>query len=336
MESDLPVWKCLFSAPSQNIPGIRESYSKSLATSFREIWHRSDLSPEPSITAWVVNPGQRFVVDTKILESFFPNLRVLVTPSTGTNHVDKAACDDLGVAFYGLLDDRTGLESISASAEFTFLLLLNSLRRLDIGFEEVKAARWRQNEDRLRGRELSGKRVGIVGLGRIGIKMARYCAAFQAHVAYHDPHVSMTSYPARSLREIFTESDIVCVCCVLTPDTAGMITGDLVGLLPAHAILVNTSRGEVLDEYAIAHVLRKRPDVHVAVDVIAGEVTGEQFRSPFMELQREGRIMVTPHIAGATVESQQKAAAIALCLLKQHILAAGAGADNAKPNFVTQ
>jgi phosphoglycerate dehydrogenase-like enzyme len=307
-----PPQRCLFSAPFSFIAGIEEAYRRVLPTVFREIWRRREVEEDESITIWVVNPGQSFVVDRSVLGRL-PSLRLVVTPSTGLNHIDRDACGEAGVAVRSLLDDRQALEAISASAEFTFLLMLNALRRLELATGEVTARRWRQREDLLRGLELQGKRVGLVGLGRIGRRLARYCEAFGADVLYFDPYVT-ADQPARaeSLETLFGASDIVCVCCALTEETRALIDGHLLRELKPNACLVNTSRGEVIDMAALDALLDERDDVRVALDVLPGEVQGTHLDQSILELHDRGRVVVTPHVAGATVESQAKAAMIAL------------------------
>jgi D-3-phosphoglycerate dehydrogenase len=315
--------RCLFSAPFSFMPGVCAEYRKIMPTEFKEIWSEEELRDQPDTTAWVVNPGQRFIVGAGVLKHF-PRLQVIVTPSTGRNHIDSKACADRGIAVYGLLDDRDGLERISSSAEFTFLHLLNVLRRLDRAVAEVRDGRWRHREDWLRGRELQGKRVGLVGMGRIGRRLARYARAFDAEVSYHDPNVQRDDLPALPLPALFEQSDVVCVCCVLTSETTGLIDRALLDRLKPGAALVNTSRGEVVNESDLAAFLRARPDVTVGVDVLSGEVTNTHFSSPLLEFVKTGQLVTTPHIAGATVESQEKAALVALGLLRKH-LGQGAG-----------
>ena len=283
---------------------------------FGEVWVASELEPDPSATAWVPNPGQNFVIDDRILD-LLPALRVIATPSTGRNHIDEAACARRGVAVFSLLDDREVLDTITASSEFTFLLLLNALRRLDFAVGEVSAGRWRSREDLLRGNELSGKRVGIVGFGRNGRRVARFSQAFDATVSYYDPYVTSSDAEQWPLERIFSDSDAVVVCCAFTPETTGMVGASLLQRMKPGAVLVNTSRGEVLVESELAELLEKRPDLRVAVDVLTGEVTNTHHDSPLLAAHKRGQIVVTPHIAGATVESQSKAALASLSALKR-------------------
>lgn len=310
---------CLFSAPFSFLPDATlDDYRDFMDTRFEEIWHREQLTHDEQLSAWVMNPGQNFIIDNSVLDQY-PNLRVLSTPSTGSNHINRQDCAQRGIAVFSLLDDREILNSISASAEFTFLLLLNSMRRLDSSLPEVSAGRWRANEDEMRGNELAGKQVGLVGLGRIGRRMARYCQAFDANVAYYDPYVDEPEIPAWPIEKIFEDADAVCICCSLTEETTGMINYDLMRRLQPQASLINSSRGEVVDEKALAKILGERTDLKVGLDVLAGEVTNTHHDSPLMEYHRQGRIVITPHIAGATVESQAKAAQGALRLLQRFV-----------------
>ena len=309
---------CLFSAPFSFLPGhVIDAYKAFMPMEFREIWKFDELAFDENLVAWVMNPGQSFIIDDAVLD-YFPNLKVLSTPSTGSNHIDRQVCAQRGVAVYSLIDNRPILDTISASAEFTFLLLLNSMRRLDFSLPEVSAGRWRAREDEMRGNELSGKTVGIIGLGRIGSRMARYCQAFDATVAYYDPYVSNPEIPNWPLEKIFEDADAVCTSCSLTDETTGMIKYDLLQRLKFGASYINTSRGEVVNESDLARVLSERSDLRIGLDVLSGEVKNSHHHSPLLEFHRKGQIVITPHIAGATVESQGKAATGALMMLQQH------------------
>ena len=309
--------RCLFSAPFDFLPAdLLDAYRELMDTVFTEAWQAETLTAIQDVTAWVPNPGQHFVIDEQVL-GLFPALRVIATPSTGQNHIDVEACRRKGIAVFSLLDEREALDSITASAEFTLLLLLNSLRRLDLAVVEVSEERWRSREGLLRGRELAGLQIGLVGYGRNGRRVARACRALDANVAYRDPYVSADDAEAWPLERIFSESDAVVICCSLTPETTGMVDAQLLRRLKPGASLINTSRGEIVVEEDLADLLHERPDLRVATDVLQGEVTNTHHESPLLPFHRSGRFVVTPHIAGATVESQTKAALAALSLLRR-------------------
>jgi phosphoglycerate dehydrogenase-like enzyme len=310
----------LFSAPNGFLSEPVRARFEALGTRFLVAWHPDALDEKHEEIAWVPNPGQHFVVDDEILDRF-PRLRVVATPSTGTNHLDLDACAHRGVRVFSLLDDRNALEGISASAEFTFLLLLNGLRRLDVGMHEVSEGRWRSREDLLRGRELQGKTVGLIGFGRIGRKLAAYCRSFGCRVVYFDPYVTGEgagqAVALSRQHDVWDASDVIVVCCELTEETRGMIRGDLIERCRPGALIVNTSRGEIIDENELCEALVRRPDIGFCADVVTGEVNDRHENSPLLELFHAGRIVLTPHIAGATTDSQEKAAVITVGLLER-------------------
>lgn len=319
--------KVLFSAPFAFMPWVAER-ERPYRTEFREIWHRPELEPDPELTGWITNTGWSFVLGEEDLDAY-PALKVVVTPSTGREHIDTAALERRGIAFRSLLDDRHRLEAIASSGEFAFMLLMNTLRRLPFAVRSTRERAWRRDrEDALRGHELQGRTVGLVGFGRIGRRMHRYCDAFGASIRYYDPYVDRYDVPrADSLEELFGESDSVVVCCTLTEETTGMIGRDALDRLRRGATLVNIARGEVMDEPALAAFLRDRDDVSVALDVLAGEAEGRQFESPLIELVDEDRIVITPHIGGASYESQAKAADIAFGLVERGLGFEGGGLE---------
>jgi D-3-phosphoglycerate dehydrogenase len=319
MDSQMQDHKILFSAPHAFMPFIMERRYPFMVE-FHEVWHQHELRPDPQITGWITNTGWSFILGDAVLD-LFPSLRVVVTPSTGKDHIDEAALKRRGISFYSLLDDRTGLEAIASSAEFTFLLLLNTLRRLPYATQAVRERIWRRDrENELRGHELQGRKVGLVGLGRIGRRMRRYCEAFGASIIYYDPYVECGEVErAESLETLFASADSIVICCTLTDETHGMIGREALDQMRYGGTLVNTARGAVLDEYALAKFLQVRPDVTIALDVLDGEAKGAQYESPLIELVDQNRIALTPHIAGSSYESQTKAAEIAFGLISKHI-----------------
>lgn len=198
------------------------------------------------------------------------------------------------------------------------MLLLNSLRRLDIAINEIDKIRWRQNENLMRGNELAQKKIGIIGLGRIGSNLAKWAKAFGADIEYYDPIKKKNKYKKRTISKIFSNSDIVCLCCTLNDNTENLIDISYLKLLKKKAILVNTSRGEVINEADLIKFLNKRKDIFFTSDVLSGEVNGSNMKSKLIQMHKKRRILLTPHIAGASIESQSKAADIAIKILLKY------------------
>lgn len=277
----MPVYKLLFLAPFDFDPAVMELY--------RHCFNMDCDAGDAEVI--VCDPSADYMFDMDRLEKY-PKLKVLATPSTGINHIDIQACIDRKVNVISLLDGREHLEHISASAEFTFKLLLDALR-----LEPP--------------RELMGKTIGIVGYGRIGRRIEKWCEAFDAWTVKNDPMLTMSM----ELQAMFKICDAVILCCTLNEGSRGLVTKELLESMKPGAALINVSRGEVVDEDALAEVMRKRPDLRVAVDVLVGMEKGQDNPERLKEL---GAI-VTPHTAGRTFESRTKAALIILRLLEERL-----------------
>jgi phosphoglycerate dehydrogenase-like enzyme len=257
--------------------------------------------------AWICNPSANFIINDEVLERL-PSLEIVVTPSTGNNHINLEVLCSKGIAFRSLLDDRAGLEEIRASSEFTFFMILAALRRPD---KAIQYNYYERDEEFLRGHELYGKSVGIIGLGRIGRNIMKWCGSFGVNKFF----VVDKDNTQEDWKELFSCSDIVVVCCSLTEITKGLIGVDLLKLMKQNSYIVNTSRGEVFSDGALEWFLKRRSDVTAALDVIPGEVIDQQGNSLLLSLENT---IVTPHIAGTTYESQEKAAHISLKLLEEY------------------
>jgi D-3-phosphoglycerate dehydrogenase len=306
----------LFSAPFSFIKkNIKKVKKKKFL--FKEIWNSEDLFFSSTIKAWIVNPGQKFVVNEKIL-NFFPNLEVIASPSTGSNHINLKDCKKKNIKFFSLLSNRKRLSEIRASSEFTFLLILNSLRKIQNLKSEILNSRWRDKEDYMRGEELYSKKVGIVGLGRIGSNIASWCKAFGSEIFYYDPYKSTKRFKKVSLKNIFVKSDIVVISTVLNNTTKGMINFKYFKLMKENSHLINTSRGEVLAQDDLVRFLSKsKKNISFNCDVLANEVKGKPLNKKLIDLYRNNKLFITPHIAGATYESQTKAAEIVLEMINK-------------------
>jgi D-3-phosphoglycerate dehydrogenase len=264
----------------------------------------------------IVNPGCEAPLDAAYFAAF-PNLKVAGTPSTGTNHMDLAYLRGRGIKSYCLLDDRDSLENIHASAEFTWMHIMNSFRKFHLAIEKVDDWRDDANEAHLRSNELHGKKLGIIGLGRIGRKVAGFARAFGMQVLFLDPNVAESPLGRKvaSLSD-FKECDAVSINPVLNDSTRGMIRKDVFQGFQDGLRLINTSRGEVVDEAYILELVRER-GFRFSCDVLQHEQDPDRMRQSalYLESKTNERVVVTPHVAGATVESQTTAlrAILKLC-----------------------
>jgi D-3-phosphoglycerate dehydrogenase len=264
---------------------------------------RDDNDPEVII----VNPGTPHFLDHNHFNRF-KNLKVVATPSTGTNHIDVDYLRSKGIKTFCLLDDRSVLENIHASAEFTWLHIMNLVRKFSLAIKHVDEWREDSNEIFLRSNELNGKKIGIIGLGRIGKKIANYAKAFGMDIQFYDPYVDSDDFiKIQNIRDL-SNCDIISINCYLTSETKELITYGTLDDVKKGTVIVNTSRGEVVNEDYILHLVNNKGVVFGA-DVLQNEQNIDQlkFSKLLVASKTNDNIVITPHVAGATVESQFKA-----------------------------
>ena len=244
-------------------------------------------------------------VDRELLDAG-RRLRAIVTAATGTDHIDVDYANDHGIAVLSLKGEVAFLRSVTATAEHTWALLLALVRHIPFAFDHVRAGGW--DRDLFRGRQLRGLRLGVVGLGRVGLQVAAYGCAFGMRVAAYDPYLE--SWPdgierVDSLHDLAAASDAITLHVPLDPTTQGLVSAAVLAAMTPGAVLVNTSRGAVLDERALLDALHEGRLAGAALDVAIGE-RGDLASSQLLGHARtHDTLIVTPHIGGATAETME-------------------------------
>jgi len=220
-------------------------------------------------------------------------LRVISRCGVGLDNVDLAAADALGIAVLTTPDAAT-----EAVAELTVAGILALLRHLVAHDQWCKARRWKREMGRL----LEGRCVGIVGLGRIGKRVAELVSAFRAQVVAHDlledrEFVRVHRIEYLPLDSLLRRADIVTLHVNLGPTTKGLIRAEQLALMKPGALLINCARGDVVDEVALAEAIRTGRLGGAFLDTF-GE---EPYVGPLLDLPQ---VLVTPHIGSYTVESR--------------------------------
>ena len=195
--------------------------------------------------------------------------------------------------------------NVLSAAEHTIALMLAQARNIPQADRDLKAGAW--NRSRWQGVELHGKTLGIVGLGRVGVLVAQRALAFGMHLVAYDPYISndrarqlgVQLLPA--LDEVVQEADFLTVHLPKTPETLGLISADLLAKAKPTLRIINTSRGGIVDEAALASAVADGRIAGAALDVFAAEPTTE---SPLFALDP---VVVTPHLGASTAEAQDKA-----------------------------
>ena len=267
-----------------------------------------ELASGPDDTdAIVTNPGSEYMYDREKL-SKFPAVKHLFTPSSGVSHIDTEYCKQAGIRVHCLLNNRDAMDSIFASSEFTWLHIMSAVRKFIPAIEAVRNGCWRDAESDLRSNELAGHRIGIIGMGRIGKNLVRYAKAFRMEVLYYDPYVEIQPGADRvtDILDLARQCDIISINCYLTDETRGMISDEFFRACRTGTVVVNTSRGEVVDEKAVVEAVSSG-HIRFSTDVVQNEQSlNKFFGSELDSLSHRGLVYITPHVAGATVESQKK------------------------------
>jgi (S)-sulfolactate dehydrogenase len=217
----------------------------------------------------------------------------------GLDNIDLDACRKRGIAVL----PATGANAV-AVAEYVLAAALTLLRPVFAAGDEVLAGAWPR--ERLIGRELAGRRLGLLGFGAVARELARRAQALGMTVAAHDPFVpaddpAWTKVERRpDLEALLAAADVLSLHVPLTEATRGLLDASALGRLPPGAVVINTSRGGILDEAALVAALRSRAIGGAALDVFAGEPLTAEAGMLFAGCPN---LLLTPHIAGVTEES---------------------------------
>lgn len=223
-----------------------------------------------------------------------PHLRVVARTGVGLDSIDTDAAKAAGVALF----TTPGLNH-NACADHTMALILGLLRRLVENDAAVRRGHW-DRAGRLSGGELTGARVGLIGFGRIGRAVARRLEGFEVEIRVYDPEITDAwPFPLTTLEDVMQWSDIISIHCPLTPATRNMIGSRQLASARPGLILINTARGGIVDEVALAAAIRTGRVAGAGLDVFGVEPPHDS------ELLRLPEVVVSPHIAGLSQKSMR-------------------------------
>jgi D-3-phosphoglycerate dehydrogenase / 2-oxoglutarate reductase len=238
-----------------------------------------------------------------------PRLRIIVTPTTGLNHIDLDEAEKRRITVLSLKGETDFLKTIRATAEHTLGLTLALLRRIPHASEHALTGLW--NRDLFKGTEIYGKTVGIVGYGRLGRIVAGYFTALGATVLTSDPNISPDDVDEGInlvlLPKLLSHADIVSLHVNLAEPTRGFFSKTCFNRMKHGSFFINTSRGELIDESALIDVLERGHLAGAALDVITGEFNKVLQNHPILKYAlHNDNLIITPHIGGCTRESTAK------------------------------
>ena len=255
-------------------------------------------------TADVLVPTITDEIDSSILAQAGPNLRLIANFGNGVDNIDVQAALARGITVTntpGVLTDDT--------ADMTMALVMAVARRIPEGARLIPEDEWAGWAPTfMLGRRITGKRLGIVGMGRIGQAVARRARAFGLSIHYHnrrrlssDVEESLEATWWDSLDQMLARMDIVSVHCPHTPATYHLLSARRLKLLRSHALVVNTARGEIIDENALARLIEANEIGGAGLDVFEHEPA---VNPRLVKLAKAGRVVLLPHMGSATQEGR--------------------------------
>ena len=245
-------------------------------------------------------------IDAEVIGAAGPQLRLIAHFGNGTNNIDVKAAQTRGIT----VTNTPGVLT-EDMADFTMALIVAVSRRFIEGSRVIPSQHWTGwAPGSMLGQRISGKRLGIIGMGRIGYALARRARAFGLQIHYHNRHPAAARIEEElqatywdSLDRMLTRMDIVSIHCPLTPATFHLLSARRVKLLQPHAILINTARGDIIDEDALIEMLEGGALAGAGLDVFS-EDSGVSPR--LVKLAEAGSVTLLPHMGSATLESRNE------------------------------
>jgi glyoxylate reductase len=293
---------------------------------FQLVQYPHDALPAPSALreglcqadAAIVTLGDR--IDAETIHAA-TRLKILANYAVGHNNIDLAAARQRGLTVTNTPDVLT-----DATADLTWALLLATARRVVEGDALIRSGRWTGwSPTQLLGADVSGKTLGIIGMGRIGQAVARRAVGFRMPVRYHTRQPLATSslsreWEHRSLRDLLGEADVVTIHVPLTPATQHLIGARELAWMRPTAYLINTARGPIIDEWALADALK--------LGIIAGAGLDVYEREPAIHsaMAQLKQVVLLPHLGSATLHARVQMGLV--CLENIHAVLDGRPAPN--------
>ena len=264
---------------------------------------KKKLQKDKSINCIFCNPNmQNFILDYDLLNN--TGIKIINTASTGTNHIDLDVCKKLGIKVYSLKNDKKLIYNLPSTSELAFCLMISLLKKLVTSFDSVKKYEWQYLN--FIGQELASLKVGIIGFGRLGKFMAKYCNAFGMEVFIYDKYKKSKKYKSLSINSMFTKCDVISLHVHLNSETKNLINLNLMKKAKNNLIIINTSRGDIINEKDLLIALKKKHISGYGADVLSDELK-DIHKSQILKNINKHNIIITPHIGGMTAQGQKKA-----------------------------
>ena len=295
--------------PIDHLDGVREA----LAACDSEIIYEPNISKTELNKLLIrtnayylfTNPNkQNFILDEEVLK--YTYVKVINTASTGLNHIDLDYCKKNKIDVWSLKEDYELINDLPSTSELAFGLMMSLMRNIPKSFHSVRDGNW--DYEPYVGHQIKGKTIGVIGYGRLGKIMCNLFSGWGVKLLATDPYERITTARGVSLSELLEKSDVVFLHTHVTDDTRGMVDEEFLSYMKEGSYLINTARGELVDEEAIIESIKVGHLKGYGTDVIKDEF-GDIENSKLVEfsINPNNNVVITPHIGGMTIEGQTKA-----------------------------
>ena len=245
-------------------------------------------------------------IDEKVINSLPSSIKIISNFAVGFGNIDHEAAKKRNIVVTNTPDVLT-----DATAEIAMLLILGACRRVGEGINWVKKENWKWSSDFLIGKQLTGSRLGILGMGRIGRAVAKLAKSFGMEIHYRNrsrlsPEIEAGAKYHESIKSLFSVSDVLSICCPATKETKDIINKETLEYFPSGAIITNVARGDMIDDEAMVQALISRKIYAIGLDVYKGEP------KIYPGYLNQPTAFVLPHLGSATKKTRTAMADLAI------------------------
>ena len=245
-------------------------------------------------------------LDAETINQLPDSIEIISNLAVGFGNIDLEAAKKRGIAVTNTPDVLT-----DATAEIGMLLILGACRRAAEGIESAKEGGWKWSADYLIGKQLTGARLGILGMGRIGQKIAKIAKSLGMVIHYHNrsklsDEKEQGAIYHDSLKSLFSVSDVLSICCPATKETENLINKETVEYFPKGAVITNVARGDIVDDEALIDALNRRKIYAAGLDVYKNE---PNLHPGYLKIKS---VFILPHLGSATKDTRIAMANLAI------------------------
>ena len=245
-------------------------------------------------------------LDKKLIDKLSNKVKIISNYAVGFGNIDIEAAKKKGIVVTNTPDVLT-----DATAEIAMLLILGASRRAIEGIESARKKNWIWSSDFLIGKQLSGSRLGILGMGRVGRAVAKRAKAFDMKIHYHNrsklkPNLEENATYHDNIKSLFSVSDFLSINCPATKETKNIINKETLKYFPKKAVITNSARGDMIEDEAMIEALKEKRIFALGIDVYNNEPNIHP------EYLTQRNVFVLPHIGSSTFETRTKMANLAI------------------------